>query len=61
MFKKMKNMKLVEINGNQISDEMLKEIQDLLEKEEKSTLLGPLDKNENDWTSEEFDEIKEFF
>ena len=57
----MKNMKLVEINGNQISDEMLKEIQDLLEKEEKSTLLGSLDKNENDWTSEEFDEIKEFF
>ena len=29
--------------------------------EEKSALLGPLDKNENDWTSEEFDEIKEFF
>lgn len=57
----MKNMKLVEVNGNQISDEVLKEIQELLEKEEKSALLGPLDKNENDWTSEEFDEIKEFF
>ena len=57
----MKNMKLVELNGNQISDEMVKEIQELLEKEERCALLGPLDKNENDWTSEEFDEIKEFF
>ncbi len=43
----MKNMKLVEVNGNQISDEVLKEIQELLEKEEKSTFMGILSANLN--------------
>lgn len=58
---KLEHCKLIDLDGNQISEEMVKEIQTFLEKEEKTSLLGSLDKNDPEWTSEEIDEIKEFF
>lgn len=38
----------------------MKEIMSFLEKEEKSCILGSLEKNDPEWTSEELDEIQEF-
>ena len=57
---KLDHFQLIDLDGNQISEEMVKEIQAFLEKEEKTSLLGSLDKNDPEWTSEEIDEIKEF-
>lgn len=58
---RLEHFKLIDLDGNQISEEMVKEIQNVLEKENKLSILGSLEKNDPEWTSEEFDEIKEFF
>lgn len=56
----MENIKLIDLDGNQISEEMVKDIMLFLEKEEKSFILGSLEKNDPEWTSEELEEIQEF-
>ena len=57
----MENCKLVDLDGNQVTEEMIAEMKEFLEKEGKTTILGPLENNDAEWTSEDFDEIKEFF
>jgi hypothetical protein len=52
---------LLNLDGNQISDDALKAIKEHLEAEKKSSILGEMENNDNEYTSEDFEEIKGFF
>ena len=47
----------MELDGNQVTEEMIAEMKEFLEKEGKASILGSLENNDAEWTSEDFDEI----
>lgn len=55
-----KSMEYLDLDGNEISEEALGTIRKELEKCDKESLLGGLENNDCEYTSESIDEIKEF-
>ena len=53
-------MDYLDLDGNEISEEALCVIREELEKCGKESLLGELENNDCEYTSENIDEIKEF-
>lgn len=53
-------MELLDLDKNEISKEALENIQKELEEKGKSSMLGSLENNEDSYTSEDPEELKEF-
>lgn len=53
-------MELLDLDKNEISKEALENIQKELEEKGKSSMLGSLENNEDSYTSEDLEELKEF-